>query len=703
MKEFKQVGEIQSLGNQELILAKSNIKRGYFYKIKRRALSNQPVTHYVFMIDVSKSVKEQLYEIKKALRWGLKFITKRPKHRLSLLVFEGKKEMKWLLKEVQADQFIQESIEIEAAIDQVLGHYRQASLINVLEKVMQQLDFSMATQFIIFSNQTFQLMEYEMDLKQSRFLEVETLLNQHRVRLDIFTFNEWIPMSFKKWLESLKQVGQLHDCLKKSDVLFELKRIMNDQRMNIYLESGDLFLCRKRERLVLTEARTLEVMDDEIIVVFEHPLNIKGEVIEREASLLKDVVHEFYKQFTIYLIRSKSLLQARELLALHQGERISIGYTDQELLESMRCIANHKGLKKEGSLSVLTLLQLIMKDEASSLLWNRHLPYEKITPSIETDEDGFVFLPNAVDFFQVVDWIFSDKKLNVSLKVKVEGLVEEKSTGLKIEAHQFKTYTILLNGFLRVDEIYVVLSPTLRKRCQELQLIKKVLYTLNQEICVINLKKLPMTHQMIYESYTSLQVGQMVYEVERLKCWQGLLKEMLLRRKQQCFMPQVLKEDGRRLIKRRYHVTDSGLYVPRVRKESSRYETEFYLARVVEWHVMEFKKEVEKRRAYEVIMNRATKEEASLEDILMDELKRVSERRKILQDQLNLIRLTVSLQQLDFFKWDEQKVVSKTQMDPIFKINTILRGNMMVSTKQLSGLKMRENAYTVFIRCPVSS
>ena len=98
------------------------------------------------------------------------------------------------------------------------------------------------------------------------------------------------------------------------------------------------------------------------------------------------------------------------------------------------------------------------------------------------------FLPSSVDFFEVVDWIFSNTKLNVSLKVKVEGFVEELTTGLKVEAYQFKTYTILLDGILRVEEIYCVLSPALKKRCKELKLIKKVLYTINQEICVINLK-----------------------------------------------------------------------------------------------------------------------------------------------------------------------------------------------------------------------
>lgn len=65
MKEFKQVGEIQSLGNQELILAKSNLKQGYFYKIKKRAQSQQSQTHYVLIIDGSKSSKQHFHDIKK--------------------------------------------------------------------------------------------------------------------------------------------------------------------------------------------------------------------------------------------------------------------------------------------------------------------------------------------------------------------------------------------------------------------------------------------------------------------------------------------------------------------------------------------------------------------------------------------------------------------------------------------------------------
>lgn len=707
MKEFKQVGEIQSLGNQELILAKSNLKQGYFYKIKKRAQSQQSQTHYVLIIDGSKSSKQHFHDIKKALKWGLKFITTHPKHRLSLIVFEGKKEMKWLLKEVQAEELRQQSADIEDAIHHVLSHYRYASLINVLESVMRQLDFSIATQFIVFSSQTFQLMEYEMDLKSSRFLKVATLLNQHSVRLDILSFNEWIPLNFKKWLEELNQMGQIHYCLKKSDSMFYLKRIMKNQRLTILLESREIFLCRKGERIYTTEPLALEVMDDEVIVAFKQPLQISDSILGREASSLQDVVKEFYNQFVIYLLRSKSISQASELLAIHQGEILSKsikeGCTDSEVLESMRCLANYQSLKKESSLSVLNLLECVMTDEASSLLWNRHQPYENVTPKIQAEEEDLAFLPSSVDFFEVVDWIFSNTKLNVSLKVKVEGFVEELTTGLKVEAYQFKTYTILLDGILRVEEIYCVLSPALKKRCKELKLIKKVLYTFNQEICVINLKKLPITHHLIYERYTPLEVSQMIYEVERLKCWQGLLKEMLLRRKRQLFTTQRLQEDARCLIKRRYHITDSGLYVPRGKKESPRLETEYYLARVVEWKAMEFKKEAEKRLAYEYLMNRASTEETSLEVILMDELKRVSERRKNLQEQVNLIRLSVSLQKVDFFKWDEQKVLPKTQMDSVFKINTILRGNMMVSTKQLLSLKVCENAYTVLVRCPVSS
>ena len=152
--------------------------------------------------------------------------------------------------------------------------------------------------------------------------------------------------------------------------MFYLKRIMKNQRLTILLESGEIFLCRKGERIYTTEPLALEVMDDEVIVAFKQPLQISDSILGREASSLQDVVKEFYNQFAIYLLRSKSISQASELLAIHQGEILSKsikeGCTDSEVLESMRCLANYQSLKKESSLSVLNLLECVMTDEASS-------------------------------------------------------------------------------------------------------------------------------------------------------------------------------------------------------------------------------------------------------------------------------------------------------------------------------------------------
>ena len=96
MKGETQVTDILSLGNQKLYLSESVTRQGYFYKIRRGQSKPQLPVHYLFMIDVSKSMNAHRIEIKKALDWAFKYLSKQSSHQISIIVFSGKKHIKWI-------------------------------------------------------------------------------------------------------------------------------------------------------------------------------------------------------------------------------------------------------------------------------------------------------------------------------------------------------------------------------------------------------------------------------------------------------------------------------------------------------------------------------------------------------------------------------------------------------------------------------
>lgn len=705
MKGETQVTDILSLGNQKVYLSESVTRQGYFYKIRRSQSKKQLPVHYLFMIDVSKPMNAYRIEIQKALEWAFKYLSKQSSHQISIIVFYGKKNIKWIFKEVNSHELISLIGDINSFLDEELTPYSNSSLINTLESVMSQLDSRFYNHLIVISSGSFQLIDYELDLKQARFQKVTSLFNELSMKLDVLNLGELISSNFYQWVSILNQKAHVYSCFKKMELKFYLNKILRGQRVNLLIDSNDFFLCQKKDFVRKENPIEIEVLDEELIVVFDKPLKIEQKVLDYSTQVLSQDFDYFVTQYCLYLLENQLIQQVSNILS-HYGQLgwvkdMSEAYTSSEIIQVMKSFANHRKLKKENSLCLLTLLELIRQDQQSVLLWNRYEDYVPILFRTKVIDSQFQFQEIETDFYVVNQLVLGSRKFNVGLKVKVEGHVEELKTGLKLEAYRFKTYTILLDGVLKIKELYCVLSPSLKKQCQKLKLLKRVIQQYNREICVIDLTRIPITHHDLYKNETCLEVGQMIYEIERLKCWQSLLKEMIVRRKKQIMFHTLKEIDFKEVVKRKYQITSSGRYVPKVMKVIDGEEVEFYMARILEWKVEGFPKEMEKERAYEYIMNRASVENRTVEEILSDELQKISQHRDELQHRLNLIRISVGLRNLDFFQWNEEREVVKTQMDSRFKLNTVLNGKMKVSIQAQSAFKIRQNTYTVLIKRPV--
>lgn len=715
---------VTPLGIKNIELFENENKVGYFYEVKLLRLSKPSSKHHVILIDPSLGRKEELGALKQTLKSVLNQMKKVKNHSISILVFGEYDTESWIAQDIKSEEITLRQDEIESQIDQLLSRYYEIRISTLfkqgIECIKQNQAFYQHQHLVLLTHAQWDSIDYSIEDEIAQCLENLSQDVPLSFQFDILLLNNPLRYQSLQRLIHTASGGVIYDVRTQSQLLRLLKQCLIKKSRLIMNENSHLFSMHEHRFYEEKEVVEVSSITSNIWVVFDKPLVINQREIESEMNELdRSILRQFQFSYSICLLRQREvegatfqLAQTGKAQLYHQ---VLNSYSEFELVQSLKCLNQAyeaiitKPLNESfdnsaippqvESLSLLELLQNIMQDEDSNLWWD----YEQDIHLIATKDGRYQFKKCSNEFGKVTHLQVGSKKINIGLKVKVRGQVEDMSTGLKIDAHIFRTIPLMINGQIMIKELLCTLSKSLKKIVKEAKLVKKQWVYHDRELIVLNLEKLKVTNHRISMKMTELDIATSLYEIQRLACQRYVLKRLIHEALSLQPSSREIKssEQLKRLrIRRQYGVSESGLFLPLTTTYGSEHQSdEMYPVSIIEWKVEGFLNNIEQQKVYEKYMYELNQQQFSSINWLFNELEKVSVQRQVLADQVNLKRILTYLRRESVFYWDYQFEIKKVQMDGTMKRNVVQGGRMKVSMKKIDQITIRENAYTVWVKC----
>lgn len=484
----------------------------------------------------------------------------------------------------------------------------------------------------------------------------------------------------------------------------------------------DYYTINNKDYFILKEAKRVRenrniVYEECEVVIFEDELIIDKEKVRLGKKKVVDIKtkEDFLYSLALYHIRNENRENGKE--AIRQLGDIYIYRlleNEFDIEEKNRiiallnlCISDRRSRFKEGKINIndnlmikedeclIEILNEILNDDKSKLLWDYSYDYNRVTSKNRMIEDNYVFIKPKVGYGEITEIIIGSKKLNICIKVKVDGEVKDKETNLKLDSYIFREYIIVLNGRLNQSYIWCKLSNELKLKYKKRKLIKSINNIYGEEIITLDLTKIDITNNKLLMSLDIETIAQYLYKIEELKIRQFILKKIIKDRHLNDIGKDAITE-----IKKMYRVDEFGLYHPiGVVKSKGEEEFQVYLTKFVEWKIEKYPKkkfENEILKEYTITLDN---EGLKSSELIYDEYKKIREKQKELEYKVNVVRISSAILNKEIFIWDKKYEKEKRESDNVLNINIIIGGKVTVFTKVINNINIRQDFYSTITRC----
>lgn len=508
------------------------------------------------------------------------------------------------------------------------------------------------------------------------------------------------------------------------------KELCNFYNVKITADDGDMikFNINNRDYFILnTYSKNFTInriqvfkKDEEIIIVtFNKELIINDKCLKNKyKKVAEDIKEEFLYSLALYYIRNEDIesceaaiaqtgdINAYKLLKDCKSINDKEEFVDEAILYIKEKDKRFKSGKvkikikdiEEDTSCLIEVLEEIMKDEESKLLYDYSYMYSRIGTKSNMIEDDYSFIRPQVGYGEIIDIVIGSQKLNLAAKVRVSGEVINKEDNLKLDAYILREYVIILNGCLNMDFIWCTLSKKLKSKYRKDKIIKSIDKIYGKEIITLDLRKLKITNNRVTKSLKIDEIAEYLYKIEKYKVKQRVVSTLMkeLQGKLEDISSNGIYE--RRLeIMKRYRVNTNGLYSP-LSTEKNENDFSIYLAEILEWKVEKFpKKNVES----EVVKEYSKLIDDDIENSyirLKNLLKAIKTEKKELEYNVNRVRLSAGITGKQIFIWEAEHEKEKKETDKILNINSVIGAKVKISTKTINNITIREDNYKALIR-----
>ena len=487
----------------------------------------------------------------------------------------------------------------------------------------------------------------------------------------------------------------------------------------VTLGCSDYFIVNDSKRY--KEDILLESRGELNIVTFDEELIINSETIKARKKIAdEEIIEEFLYSLVLYHIENNDNKSAEVILANTEDISAYIDFInskevfdkDSELKNLKSLISNKNSRFKGGKTKIkvankeseqsclLEILKSIKEDKESTLLWKTTKEYKRVGTKKKLVDRTLVFNRFKEIYGEVSDINIGSKKLNIGIKVKVLGQVENLRNKLKLDACIYREYNLISNGKVNNNLIYCTLSKALKSKLSKEKLLKIVSNSKhdNKQVYSIDITDIPISNIKMTKILNQKEIAQYLYDIEVLACKSLIIskkiKEIEASGKLKTIECDISKEELD--IRKMFRVNSSGIYTPENIIEEKEFQV--YIADILQWGIVKFpKKAIENS-----IKNNISK--ILEEDIniaykkLIEELKDVKNIKKMKENLINIIKISAYMFDVNIFEWDTEEFKSKTSFDKSINTNTVIAGRVKINTKKIDNITIKQEFYRAIVK-----
>lgn len=721
-------------GCSRIRLTKEEERECYFYELRNRLSVNQSSDHHLILIGLTESMAASLDVVKKSLKNILQTVAKYENQYISLVVFGGHHTADALCLGVRAQTSTYRTMKLYKRIEEALSGISGCVYSEALEYIqirLKELDAfnEMRHHLYLISDEESIPSKWDLAEEEKRCYEVARWFKQSDISMDAIGMGHFYNRAFLLKLIKIGGGKLLH-----ADHLREMKKrltsLIEEERERVSYafknQPQRAFLAGDYRILIENKEKVIKPRQRDLLITYDEPLKQSG---DKKDFLDKEVSGQLKEEFLYHLAAyefnegriDNSLFLIAELGDKGAYHIIRNSYTMIEQARSQNFLyelAEHdKSRYKRGRerieieaesnaepLCLLELLRLIMDDCEAKLLWDYGTLYEYSGIKKKMLPSQYVFIRPDEGYGEVDRLLIGGKKLNIGLRVKVKGQVEDIETHLKLDAAIYREYHLVVNGNLKVDNLQCLLSKTLKKKLKKEQLIKQHFKYGTKEVYVLNLKKMKLFNRRIEKSLSQSQIVRTLYEIEDMKLREKIIKELMdnLHQKEGALVKdQSFQEMEYSKLKKKFGISDKGIFIPKGVEEEER-PVKIYRGIILEWSIeqpvkADLKENMQsyyKIGVYESAFEECLRLEAELR------LLKYERYRKELE--LQAVRLFYGIKHKEFEDWDEKKIISKKGTEAGLVRNTVIGGEKEVAKKEINHLTFRQERYETLIKCSLS-
>lgn len=717
---------VEFLGQKLMKIDKGENINYKFYSLKPIIQSLDCINHHILLIDVSKSLRDEIINLRKTVKETLKALKRSGNNYVSVILYSDESKTTVLADALRCDDSSYRISKIYKKINEEIYARENTVLSKTLEqanKIINELEEeNVKNNIIIFTDGNLSNLNDTKNEEKAKCFKLLKTLKNKKVCVNTIGFGVYYDRDFlvefseKSFQGRFNHIGNISNYYNMA--LAEINRVNNSQEVNLEIENDEYFMVDLNKKINdKSVINNLMTNSDNIVVTYSDDLKIEGkEVKSNKKQLKKEYLEDFLYSLALCYLNKNDIEKMEEAIAntkdvfAYESLVNCYSFTEKgkaiELLDLL-CTDKSKRFKKgkkvierdlneKEGMCLLEILQEIMNDDKCKLLWNYAYKYNRIGVKEKQVEDIYKFKRLSEGFGEVTKISIGSRKLNIGVKVKIKGVVRNEKNKLMMDALIYRDYNLVANGNINTDEIYCKLSKTAKAVLRKEKLIKSVIKIYDEEICVLNIANIKLTNKRTSNLLSEKQIAHYLYDIESLSCdiWalDKILKEVFSSKNKISDDKIDIEELEMRKL---FRIDSKNIYKPISVESDTTSEYDFYLAKVIELKVERFprtKKREESLDNYKTLIRGDFNESHKR---ILEKLKELKDEKEYKQNLINIVKISNKLREKNIFMWDEITEKEKKETDKYLKKNMVLGEKMKVSTKVIDGIKIREDFYEV--------
>jgi hypothetical protein len=742
--------KIEVLGREGLLTGENSKDNICFFKlipdVKKK---KQTISHHILLADVSGSMYYQLKTLKEKIATTLKALLEIPDSYVSIITYSGHNESKRILNSVKCDEISYNMSKVYETIEKEL-HTKSVTVISEpLEdsiEICKELNGVCNKHHIaLFTDGCLVPWNWSETIEENKCYKVAEICNNTGIFLNAIGFGQYYDRKFLNKLIDVAGNGQVIHIDSVSDyfevIIKAIQRVNNEdvETVNMKVINGSIFnvntsMLNYEHNVSLNENNVFGVYEDESIIIDEVVYKLNN-VENKDKILSQDVKDDFYYSLARYYLKEENI-DDYEFIVKYLGDINLFNETENcysflekgnsirkvtECLEDVnkRFLSGRQQIIETASnqpLCLLEVLQMIMDDEDSKLYFDLDTPYHRITQASKSIEDSISFTRTSKGLVPVTSISVGSEKLNIGIKVKIDGIVKDDISGYEKEACIFRDYNLLNGGNVNVPYIHAKLSQNLFNAFMDDTLIECGGTFTDLHISTdsygnilfkINLNNIKSVNKRILKSMSMTDITETLYDIACLKCEQHaynkFIKQLLGEKTKIDMMNLSFEEQEMRKLLR---IDENGIYQPLKVEKDETAKFEIYPAIYMTWGIAQFPDKKKKEECFTDIVDffrnvglNVKNNQEEMYRICSEYLNSIKSKIKEKEFRVNCVRIAAAMMNKSPFIWDVELEKAKTTNDKVLNRNMVIGGKINVSKKNVYDVVIEQKRWSQLIKC----